>query len=382
MRLKKIITLTIAGSLLFVACKPGVVTNTPLAKLEKQKESFEKRISTLEDSLEIIEKLIIEKDSTKDFNYPSVMLDSVRINSISEDVTFQGSVEADKTIMLGPEAQGVVKAIYVREGQYVSRGKTIATLDSEILQKNVKEVEKSLELAEYMLQKQQNLKDQGIGAEANYVQAKNQVESLKTRLATLKTQASKSRVIAPFSGYVDEIFTKLGEMASPSMPMARLVNLDKVVVKAEVSEAYLMDIQLGDKVSLNFPSIGKVINNAKVTSIGKFINPTNRTFPIQIEIRNRDKKVIPNLIAEVKVEKDFTKNAIIIPSISVLTDSEGNKYVYIFKEGKSYKRSINELYVKGELTRIGADSEVKAGDVIITKGASAVSDGQNVQELK
>ena len=334
----------------------------------------------MEDSLSLIEEKIMKLDSTKENNYPLVSLDTVSNNSISEDVTFQGSVVADKTIMLGPETQGMVKAINVKEGQYVHAGKTLATLDAEILRKNIKEIEKSLELAEYLLEKQENLKKQGIGAEANYIQSKNQVESVQTRLSTLKTQASKSSVVAPFSGYVDEIYTKLGEMASPAMPMIRLVNLDKVKVKAEVSEAYLMDIEVGNKVSLKFPSLNKVIE-AKVSSIGKFINPTNRTFPIQIEVSNKDKSIIPNLIAEVTVEKDFTKEAIIVPSQSVLTDSEGSKYVYVFENGLAKMRRVEVLYVKGNKTQISENSEVKAGQTIITKGASAVSDGQKVTEL-
>jgi RND family efflux transporter MFP subunit len=380
MKVKHIILSAIGISLIAFSCKPTEV-ETPISKLIALQENLEGRISLLEDSVTLLEDKIEILDTTEK-NFPKVELDSVRNRSFSEDVTFQGSVKADKTIMLGPETQGVVKAIYVKEGQYVSKGKTIAKLDSEILRQNAKEVEKTLELAEYMLLKQKNLKDQGMGAEANYIQAKNQVESLKTRLATLNTQASKSNVVAPFSGYVDEIFTKLGEMASPSMPMIRLVNLDKVVVKSEVSEAYLMDIGVGDKVALNFPSINKNISEARITSIGKFINPTNRTFPIQIELTNKDRAIIPNLIAEVTVEKDFTKEAIIIPSSSVLTDSEGNKYAYIFKDGQAWKRSVEVIYVKGDFTQISKASEVKVDDVIITKGANAISDEQKVTELK
>ena len=380
MKVKHIILSAIGISLITFSCKPSEI-ETPISKLIALQASLEGRISDLEDSVALVEVKIELLDTTEN-NYPKVELDSVRNNSISEDVTFQGSVEADKTIMLGPETQGVVKAIYVKEGQYVSKGKTIAVLDSEILRQNVKEVEKTLEFAEYMLLKQKNLKDQGMGAEANYVQANNQVESLQTRLATLKAQASKSSVVAPFSGYVDEIFTKLGEMASPSMPMIRLVNLEKVLVKAEVSEAYLMDIEVGDKVVLNFPSIKKNILDAKITSIGKFINPTNRTFPIQVEVRNKDKAIIPNLIAEVTVEKDFTKEAILVLSTSVLTDSEGNKYVYIFDKGVAKKRTVEVIYVKGDYTQISTASEVKVGDVMITKGANGISDGQKVTELK
>ena len=380
MKVKHIILSVIGISLLAFSCKPAE-EETPISKLRAEQAKLEQKISIMEDSVSMLEVKIEALDTTEK-NYPFVELDSVRNNSISEDVTFQGSVDADKTIMLGPEAQGVIKAIYVKEGQYVSRGKTIAVLDSEILRQNVKEIEKSLELAEYMLQKQQNLKDQGIGTEASFVQAKNQVESLQSRLSTLRTQASKYNVTAPFSGYVDKIFTKLGEMASPSMPIIRLVNIDKIVVKAEVSEAYLKDIKAGDKVSINFPSINKNIENAKITSIGKFINPTNRTFPIQVELRNRDKSIIPNLLAEVTVEKDFTQEAILVPSSSVLTDSEGNKYAYVYEGGKVIKRKVEVIYVKGDYTQISAESEVKTGDVIVAKGANGIADGQKVTELK
>lgn len=375
----KYIAITVLASSFLVGCG-SKETKTPLGELLNKKSEFEMIIASLEDSLSMVEAKILELDSTRENNYPLVSLDTVANNSISEDVTFQGSVEADKTIMLGPETQGMVKSINVKEGQYVHAGKTLANLDSEILNKNIKEIEKSLELAEYLLEKQENLKKQGIGAEANFIQAKNQVESLESRLSTLKTQASKSRVVAPFSGYVDEIYTKLGEMASPAMPMMRIVNLDKVKVKAEVSEAYLMDIEVGNKVSLNFPSLNKVVD-AKVSSIGKYINPTNRTFPIQIEVSNKDKSIIPNLIAEVTVEKDFTKEAILVPSQSVLTDSEGSKYVYVYQNGMAKMRRVEVLYVKGNKTQISENSEVKPGETIITKGASAVSDGQKVTEL-
>ena len=182
-------------------------------------------------------------------------------------------------------------------------------------------------------------------------------------------------------GYVDKIFTKLGEIGSPQMPMMRLVNLNKVVVKAEVSEAYLMDIQKGDKVTLKFPSINKTVSS-RIASVGKFINPTNRTFPIHIELVNRDKSILPNLIAEVKVEKEFTENAILIPSVSILEDSKGATFVYIYEEGKAKRRAVSKLYVKEDITQISKESEVKEGDIIITNGASALVDGDKVTELK
>lgn len=378
MKLTNLIVPVIFLSAIAISCNSA--EETELSKLIASRTDLEVRIMSLEDSVDLLDVLIDKLDTTEK-NFSLVRLDTVRNSFISEDAMFQGSVEASQSIVLSPEMSGVVRSLRVKEGQRVNSGSVLATLDAQILYKNIAEIEKSLELAEYMLQKQQNLKDQGIGTEASLVQAKNQKESLETRVASLKAQAAKSTVIAPFSGYVDQIFTKLGEIGSPQVPMLRLVNLDKVVVKAEVSEAYLMDIQPGDKVTLTFPSINKTVTS-KVTSVGKFINPTNRTFPIQIEVNNSDKSILPNLIAEVKVEKDFTQDAILIPSESILEDNKGATFVYINENGKAKKKSIVKLYVKGAVTQIAKESEVKVGDIIITSGASALIDGDAVKELK
>lgn len=320
-----------------------------------------------------------EETKAEKENIPAVTIATVKQEPFAEKVTFQGTVEADKNVLVSPQSNGVIRAIFVKEGQKVSAGSTLASIDSDIINQNVAEVEKALELANYMYEKQLKLKEQGVGVELQLEQAKNQKESLERKLATLGTQASKTRVSSPITGYVDEIMPKVGEMANPGMPMFRVINLDKVTVKADISENYLMDIKQGNPVEIYFPSINYTIKDLNITRSGKYINPNNRTYDIQIDLTNKEQSILPNLLAEVTVTKDFTEDALIVPSYSVLEDNKGQKYVYLYMDGVAKKQNIKVDFVDGDKTQVTKGSGLNKGDQVVVKGVSAIVDGEKVR---
>lgn len=373
--MKKVFISILSASILVASCGGG---GNDLAGLKKERTKIKKEIAALESSLKELEVKIDDLDTTNKEVLARVKVGRSVIKPFSERVTFQGSIEANKNVMVSPEASGAITNIYVKEGEYVTAGKALASLDSDILSKNVQEVEKALELANYMFEKQTRLKEQGVGTELDYTQAKNQKESLESKLATLNTQASKSRVVSPISGYVDEIIPNIGEMGSPQMPMFRVLNLDKVTVVADVSEAYLNSIKAGNTVSVNFPSINYMINDLKVTRVGRYINPANRTYEIQIDIPNNNGTILPNLLAEVKVTKQYADKALLVPSNSVFEDSKGQKFLYVVdKENKAVKKNIEVDYVEGDTTKLV--NGIEEGEVVITVGGSAIEEGEKVE---
>jgi len=375
--IKKIITIS-AIALVAFSCKPEL---KGIEKLKEEKANFEKQIKTYTDSLKEV-KLAIKALDTNKVEGLKIRTALVEQKPFSEIVKFQGTVKADKNVLVSPQSSGVIKGIFVKEGQRVSRGKTLASLDSDILSQSIKEVEKGLELATYMFDKQVKLKAQGVGTELQYEQAKNQKESLERKLATLSTQTSKSRIVSPISGYVDKILPNVGELASPQMPMFRVMNLSKVRVSADISENYLKDIKRGNTVSVYFPSIDYRLDNLKVTSTGKYINPANRTFSVQIDIHNKDGIIIPNLLAEVSITKSHNKNAILVPSKSILEDNKGQKYIFINENNRATKRNIIVDFVAGEITQISAESGIKKDMQIITDGCSVLLDGDLVEVME
>ena len=227
-------TIRIAAlALILASCSASV---DDLAVLNKQKDSLVKVITDAETQLKAVEAAIAEKDTTKRLTLVSTRtISSVPFEHYVEVV---GNLEAGGNTTLFPEANGTVQRILVKEGQRVAAGQVLMELDAAVLQSSLKEAQTSLDLANSVYERQAKLWEQKIGSEIQYLQAKNNKESIESRIATLRQQIKMTRVTAPFAGIVDEVFPKVGEMANPAQPAARLINLEKPYLEAEVSENY------------------------------------------------------------------------------------------------------------------------------------------------
>ena len=172
---------------------------------------------------------------------------------------------------------GTVTAILIKQGQRVTKGQVLATLESSVIDNSVLQLKTQLNLATTTYERQERLWKQKIGSEIQYLQLKAQKEGLENSLNSLKAQARKMKIIAPFSGTIDQVFAKTGELISPLTPFLRLVNLDNVYVESEITETYLKSVSKGTKVLLNFTSIDTSLE-ASITQVGNFINPSNRSY--------------------------------------------------------------------------------------------------------
>jgi len=291
----------------------------------------------------------------------------------------QGVVEADKNILITPELPGIVKQIKVTEGQRVSSGQTLIILATDIIRQNINEVKTQLELANDLFKRQQRLWDQKIGSEVQYLEAKNKKESLENKLKTLRSQLDKAYIKAPASGIIDEIIPKTGELASPAMPVIRLVDLSRVYVKSDVSEKYIKAVRKGAKVLVQFPSLDEEVD-ATITQVGNFINPNNRTFKIKIKLENPGNFKKPNLLAVIKI-KDFEKDSVVsVPNAYILADAGGAAYVFIIDKDGAKSRA-KKVFVESGLSYKG-QTMVKKGldgsEELITEGSRSVTDREIV----
>ncbi len=373
--MKKIITLIIIITLL-ISCGEDVKKSS-LEELNEQKMTLVSKIDSLSQELKTLEGEISKLDTNKKLQIITTL--PVKNGTFKHYLEVQGVVKADKNIEIRPELGGTVKVIYVKEGQHVTTGQTLMQLDDAEIKNGIAELNTQLTLAKTTFDRQERLWNQKIGSEMQYLQVKAQKESLENSLVTLKTQVNKMRITAPFSGIVDAIFPKNGELTSPQMPVLRLLNLDNVYVEADVTETYLPVIRKGTETIVNFPSIHKEINS-KVTQTGNYINPDNRSFKTRINLTNKDHSMKPNLLADIKF-LDFKANGVIVPANLVQQDQNGNNYIFTIKtengENKVVKNTItigkeynHEIYVKEGLTE---------NDTIVNEGARQVQAGEIVK---
>lgn len=294
-----------------------------------------------------------------------------------------GELESINEAFISPETSGQITDIKVKEGQTVKKGQVLAKLNTSLIEKNIKEVKTSLNFAKVMFEKQSQLWEKNIGSELQYLEAKNNFETLTSRYESLQAQYNMSIIKAPFDGHIEEITLKKGELASPGMGFMQLVDIKKLILKANLSEAYLAAVNKGDVVEVIFPSYPDLKINAEVSRTGNVINKQNRTFVVEVKLNNFENRLKPNMLANV-IFNDYTSdNSIVVPSILVKHDMKG-KYLFVLtkKEGDniSTKRYVETGRTYKDKTEI--ISGLKAGETIITDGYNNVSDGSIVNIIK
>ena len=275
---------------------------------------------------------------------------------------------------MSPKSGGVVLDVFVERGQVVSKGALLAQIDASTTLTAISEVKKSLELANEIYLRQQKLWNEKIGTEVQYLQAKNQKESLEKRLASLNEQYELSRIRAPFGGLVDEIFVRIGEATSPGAPAFRIVNNTSLRAVAEVPESYISSVKSGNTVKLYFPDAKKEITS-KIQTAADVIDPINRTFKVEIGLNGEAKTLKTNMIAYVSI-KDYQKeNAIVVP-INVVQRTEKGNFIYVVENNKAVMTPVTlGLTYKAEVEVL---SGLNPGAKIITVGYQDVVDGQTV----
>ncbi len=373
--MKKYMLIALGFGVLY-ACTPPLKSEEDFDKAIAEKN---KSIRALETELKDLQK---QKDSlfakVEEKSLPKVYISKIKPANFASYVEVHGVIESDKNITVMPEMSGIIRQINVREGSIVRKGQRLAVVDTEILRNNIAELKKRLELAVEVFKKQENLRAKNVGTEMQYLEAKNNKESLEQSIKTLESQVSKSVIVSPINGKIDEIYPNIGEMTSPQSPFARIVNTNDVFVNADVSEAFFGKVNKGDKVRIRFPYQKDTID-APIDYVGNYINPNNRTFKIHANLSNVGKKLAPNLLAVLRLTKSFVQNAIVAPSNVIVNDGE-HDYVMVVEKGKAVKKivQIGESYQNETVIVKG----LKAGENLVYKGFKGLVDGAEVEIKK
>lgn len=290
----------------------------------------------------------------------------------------QGVVEAEKSVTINAEMGGMVKQILVREGQQVSAGQTLVVLNTDVINSNIQEVKTQYELAKTVFERQQKLWEQKIGSEVQYLQAKTNKKRLGQTITTLQEQLQKGIIRAPYSGIVDEVFPKVGELAIPGFPVVRVVNTENAYIVADVSEKYVAQVAVGNPAKVNFALIDDKWYPAKVVSTGQFINPDNRTFHLSIVLENPVFYLKPNLLSVVRIRDFEQDSATVVLSSAIMQDAVGNDYVFTVNgDNTASKISVETgMTYKGQTHIL---SGLNLGDEIVIKGSRSIKDGEQLE---
>lgn len=380
--------------------KDGAATINDLkAKIEKEK----KEKATNDAALKKLEADLLRMDSNTAMaaKVKLVSTMSVTVQPFEHFIDLLGRVDADNVSYISPRGMGgQVKAIYIKEGQFVKRGQLVLKLDDAIVRQQILAARKAMDgiktqlnFAKNIYQRQKNLWEQGIGTEVQLITAKTNVESLENLLVAANEQVkvaieqlNTANVYSDVSGIADRVNIRIGETFVGATQMGGqivIINKNTLKVKVNVPENYLTRLRKGTPVLINIPDAQKVNIPSSISLIGQSVDANLRGFMAEAKIPS-DGLLKPNQTAIMRIKDYSATNAIVIPINMVQTDENG-KYVFTMLKSSNGKTTAHKLpVIIGEV--YGDNVEIKgglnAGEQLITEGYQSLYEGQRVSVIK
>jgi membrane fusion protein, multidrug efflux system len=191
-------------------------------------------------------------------------------------------------------------------------------------------------------------------------------------------QLDRSKVLAPFDGYVGLRDISEGAYVTPQNVLVDLQQINPIKLEFEVPEKYLSLVKNGQELTF-FVSGSEQQYKARVYALSSDIAPSTRTFTVRATATNGNNQLKPGQFAKVELVTGVNESAIIVPTDAVIPVIDG-KQVYVFRDGKA----IGTAVTTG--TRLDARVEItdglQVGDSIIVSGLLSLTNGTPVQVNK
>ncbi len=359
----------------------SLIESGDLEELKKRKKEYVDAMNTMKVELNEINDGISLLDENERLTLVSKY--EIQQTIFNTYIEAQANLKTRKNILILPEFQGTLEKVFVSEGQKVKKGQLLAEINDSGLNEQYEQMVIQAEFAKENFERTQRLWDNNIGSEMQYLKSKTDYEASKKMVDQMKDRLSKTKIYAPFDGEIDEIISNVGSNLIPGVSqILRLVNLDIIYAESFVSEKYISFIGEGTEAIVQIPLLNMDYRSS-VNQTGNFINPSNRTFRIEVPVENFDNRIKQNLDAKIKINIYKKDDAIVIPLRIVREDALGKNFVYVMSEdnkdgvyltSKKFIKLGNKSEDKVEVTE-GLDP----GEIVVLEGAYSVEDSQRVK---
>ena len=376
---KKLLLFT-ALSVFLISCSDKE-TNTPidtllasknLVSIKAKRAELQAQITKIDAALATLETAKVEE--------ALVSVVTVKDTVFSHYLEVQGNVQTKENLIIYPQFSGILTSLNVTAGQRVSKGQVLGTIDDGGLSQQLAQVQSQLALAKTTFERQKRLWDQKIGSEIQYLQAQTNMVSQQKAVSQINAQLAKTKIIAPFSGVIDETLIERGQVVGPGQGLMRIVNLNNMYVSTSVPETYIGKLNTGTNVDVYLTSLNKTYTG-RIRQVANNINPNNRTFSIEVSVPNKENLLRPNQVAKLKIVDYTSKNAVVVPTNVVQEDGEKNNFVYIVTNATATTGVAKKVIVTvGQSSNNATEilSGLSANDIVVTEGVNTISDGMKL----
>ena len=307
-----------------------------------------------------------------------VKAEQVQIVKVSDDVSAVGSLLAEESVIIRPEIDGRIVGLHFQEGQAVSEGARLVTIDSVEVEAQVAGVKADLKTEEQRLVRTQELFDQKfISKDALDVQNGNTAR-LRAKLREAESRVAKTVIRAPFSGILGLRQISPGAYVKAGADIVRLENVSSIKVDFRIPENYLSKIRPNQEISVRLDAYPAEEFKGRVYAVEPIVDERTRTIAMRARIPNKGFKLKPGMFVRVAVTLDSRPNAVVIPEQAIWPQGK-DSFVYRVVDGKAALTKVdigNRSPGSVEIIK-----GLAANDMVITDGQMKLKDGAPVSVI-
>lgn len=265
---------------------------------------------------------------------------------VTEKLDVVGDIRAHDRVELAAEVAGTVAGIFFEEGQPVSAGQTVLVLDDALYTAELRRAEASFNLAKLRYERDQQLYEKRTISQAVFEQSQAELQERRAALDVASVRLSKTKVVAPFSGWAGLRHLSVGDYVSPGEPLLTLVNDQPLLIDFNVPFRVSGQIKRGDKVTFIAGS-SRQIRQGDVVAIESSMNNASRSLQVRAKYENAERDVLSGNFAKVMFEVPSPSPLLVIPAQALIGVS-GGYVVYLNDNGVAVRHSVRIVRREGE----------------------------------
>ena len=336
-----------------------------------QTKSFQKK-EAIKGKTAALRKPGKKRDNKKRTN---VRVQEVNLESLSIKSTYVGNLLPNQRVIMRSEIDGVIENIYFDEGDEIVNNKKLIDISTKELSLKLKIAFADSKLAETNLKRDEKLAKDNLIPNAQLDQTRTFAERALLNRELAKISLNKSIINSPLSGTVKTRFVKVGEFVRKGDRLVEILNVDRILVKVNIPEQEILQINIGQKVDIELYILEKKIFEGKVKKIGLEADASNRTFPVEIEVNNRERILRPGMLARVTFNKRVDQDQVVVPRHTILERDSG-RIVYVVDKGKAFQREVSTGISQREKVQILTG--LGRGEQLVVEGHTKLTDGEEI----
>jgi len=304
---------------------------------------------------------------------------AVRLGTVSVAISAVGTLLANESVMIRPEIAGRITDVHFSEGQWVTHGAELITLDASELRAQLEESASAVKLGKLSFERARELSRRNLMSRQEYDQAQANLSEALARQNLNEARLNKTVLRAPFNGVLGLRKVSPGDYVQPGQDIVSLEDVGALKLDFRVPETYSAKIKPDQAVELSVDAFPDTVFTGKVYAIEPRIEETTRTLQLRARLPNPDGKLRPGMFARVSLLLEQRPNALLIPE-QALVPMGSERFVYRVANGKAVMQKV--MVGQRRAGEVEIRTGLSPGDTVVTAGQMKIKDGAPVTVMQ